>query len=102
MPQGYVVAQVKIRDAPSHDDAWRSALESLAIYEGCCVVFTTEITILDGPDDELLLCILQFPTLGQAQAFVDSPLFDELRPSLLEAGMRTLWVAPGGTPVPSV
>ena len=77
MAKGYVVVNVKVKDADHYPEYARLARDTVAKYGGRYLVRGATPAIVEGAPKLERFVILEFPSLEQARRWYDS---DEYRP----------------------
>jgi uncharacterized protein (DUF1330 family) len=95
MALGYLFVRSKIIDSPRYERS-RSVISRLAqSYGGRNLIRSTDVKVLHGSYDGLLLAVWEFPSVHAVELFTSSPEYTQLRDDLVAAGVADLWIVPG-------
>lgn len=95
MALGYLLVRSKIKDVERYQ-RFRGVIYRLAqSYGAHALIRTAEVEVLHGPDEGLLLVVLEFPSIQAVKLFTSSAEYAQLRDDRVEAGVIDIWVAPG-------
>jgi|KBSMisStaDraftv2_1062788.scaffolds.fasta_scaffold532693_1 uncharacterized protein (DUF1330 family) len=98
MPKAYLVAQVNVHDAQGYE-AYRSRTGAvIETFGGRFLVRGGVLHPLEGELEYGRLAIIEFPDLESAQAFYDSPAYQDLLPHRTQNSDAILFFAEGVSP----
>jgi uncharacterized protein (DUF1330 family) len=69
----YVVVNITVRDPARYEEYKRLAPPSISVYGGRYVARGGPVEVCEGGWSPVRLVILEFPTVGQARAWWESP-----------------------------
>jgi uncharacterized protein (DUF1330 family) len=93
--RGYVVANVRVEDAPGYE-AYRAKVgDVVARHDGRFLVAGGKVEAIEGDPAIARLIILEFPSVEAAHRFYDSPEYQEILPGRLDSATSTLFVVEG-------
>ena len=93
----YVINDMEITDPQRFEEYKRLSPPTVAAYGGRFLARGGEVTPLEGGWEPRRLVVLEFPSLDQAQAWLDSPEYAPAR-RLREISARSRMVLIEGTP----
>ena len=93
----YVINDMEITDPQRFEEYKRLSPPTVAAYGGRFLARGGEVTPLEGGWEPRRLVVLEFPSLVQAQAWLDSPEYAPAR-RLREISARSRMVLIEGTP----
>ena len=83
----YIVAKVNITDWDKYREYMKLTPDIIAKFGGKFIARGGEMVTLEGPEETQRVVLLQFPTLGKAKEFYDSPEYQGAKK--LRAGAAT-------------
>ena len=93
--KAYLIANVDVEN-PSAYERYRSRTRAIVErHEGRFLVRGGAIEPLEGDSGFARLVIIEFPSMGAARAFYDSPEYQEIIPSRTAASTGALCIAAG-------
>ena len=94
----YVIADITITDPAGYEEYKRLTPGSIASFGGRFIARGGQVDVLEGDWAPERLVILEFPSLEQAQAWYDSPGYQEAKAIRQRTARGRLIVVDGGPP----
>lgn len=88
----YVVARVDVRDWEAYRLYMRHTPRVIRKFGGRFIARGGEVVTLEGPEETPRVVLIEFPSLGRAKAFYDSPEYARIK-RLQEGGAEAQFVA---------
>ena len=98
----YVVVQIAIHDPAGYEHYKALAPATVAAYGGRYIVRGGASEVLEGSWQPARLVVLEFPTVGQARAWWDSPEYAPVKAVRQRCAHSEMLLIEGGAPVPAV
>jgi len=91
----YVVARVRVTDPERYASYKLLTPAAIAKYEGRFVARGGETEVLEGPDEDRRIVLLEFPSMAKAREFYDSPEYRQARDARAAAAEMEMLVISG-------
>jgi uncharacterized protein (DUF1330 family) len=75
----YAIFDIVVTDSERYEDYKKLAPPAIAAYGGKYLVRGGRLDVLEGDWNPSRIVVLEFPTAGQAKAWIDSPEYREAR-----------------------
>ena len=76
----YIVARVKVNDPEAYNKYRQGTPAAVAAYDGKFIVRGGRNELLEGEDDKDRVVVIEFPSYEKAQAWYNSPEYQEILP----------------------
>jgi uncharacterized protein (DUF1330 family) len=91
----YIIAQVDVKDWDRYREYTRHTPRVIDEFGGRFIVRGGKAVTLEGDEQKMRIVVIEFPSLGEARAFYDSPAYAEIRKLRLGAGDARLVAVEG-------
>ena len=91
----YLIAQVTIHDSAEYEKYVAGFMEAFAPFEGRVLVATEDIEVLEGTWPRARTVVLEFPSMGHAKRWYESPDYQSIAQHRFKAATSNLILAGG-------
>ena len=91
----YLIGQVTIRDPAEYQKYLAGFMEAFAPFEGRVLVATEDVEVLEGIWPRTRTVILEFPSMGHAKRWYESPDYQSIAQHRFKAATSNVILAGG-------
>ena len=91
----YIIVDVDVKDATAFEPYKQPTAASVAQYGGWFIVRSSEYEVLEGNWRPTRLVVIEFPSVGEAKRWYDSPEYRKVLPIRLQHAVSKMLLVNG-------
>jgi uncharacterized protein (DUF1330 family) len=91
----YLIAQVTVHDSVEYEKYIAGFMQAFAPFEGRVLVATEDVEVLEGTWPRTRTVVLEFPSMGHAKRWYESPAYQSIAQHRFKAAKSNLILASG-------